>query len=303
MEQDPRASDAFYNERRRRMALPEGAGRTQILSEDAPVPHSVIRQHYGHILGGALRNKIEDLDQHESVAFVAPSRMGSAGANVSEFGGSRAALETRKNLPANDRRNMRGRAPQQSKVSDSKFSVSVDTFQPERSSELSEVEALFGGGSRSNTNNYAPTGPLLPERGLDTAMDLGGYGAHVPFNPKNQILNKVASRGRSVGSDYREIESASQQFGESNEDRYLGNASHRGSSYDPQLMQEMARTMADQMMRSFMEQNRGKQHFKEISTTHKFDDPRSKLVEIDGKYYRMDLTPVRFKKGKSSNKR
>lgn len=290
--------------RTRSWGLPDGVGRSMIMEGDGTgAYHNAIRQRFGHVLSGGLKNKLDGMDEHESTLFgmQTPSRI-NANDEYGNGGRERAAIGTKNNLPSNDRRNRRAMTPQ-TKVSDSKYSVNLENFEAPMSNELAQAEALFGGG-RAPRGSYSETGPLLPDRGHNTTMDLGGYGA-VPFDPRS-ILNKVPMRQRASGIDYRELES---NFGHSDidesEGRYLNNVSYRNQGQggtDPQIMQEMARTMADQMLRTFMNENKGKQYFKEIKTTHKFDDPKSKLVEIDGKYYKMDLTQVRFKKGKSTNK-
>lgn len=310
---DQRANESRL-ERTRRLGLPDGAGSSMLMEGDGTgAYHGAIRQRFGDILSGSLKPKLNDMDEHNSSLFMAmaPTRI-NTGDEFGNGGRGAAAISSRNHFPTNDRRNMRPRGPQVPKVSDSKHAVAVESFdvpsKVDGISDLSQVEALFNGGRTSRGGDYAPTGPLLPERGLDTSMDMGGYGAGVPFDPINQIRSKITSRTRSGGVDYRDIESSRSydDMGES-EDRYLNGLANRGqrqSGNDAQIIQEMARNIAEQnqMIRSLMNDNKGKRYFKEINTTHQFENPKSKLVEIDGKYYRMELTQVKFKKGKSSDK-
>lgn len=291
----------------RRLGLPDGVGTHMITESDGTGRyHGAIRQRFGDILSGGLKNKIDSMDGHDSTLFMAPSRI-----NMNdEFGNggrTRAALSTREHFPARDRRmhNMRG---QQQKVSKPEYSVELESFNSPSmasdSSDFAQIEALFGGRGASQGGGYSPTGPLLPERGYDSSMSLGdGYATGIPYDPVNHIRNKLSSGARNTGVDYRELENrASSPTFDEVDSRYLNQLSNRNQSVsDPHLMQEMARNMADQMIRTFMEENRGKQYFKEVKTTHKFDNPKSRLVEIDGKFYRMELTQVKFKRGKHAH--
>ena len=307
MYQDQRVNEARL-ERTRRMGIPDGAGSSMLMEGDGTgAHHHAIRQRFGHVLSGGLRDKLDDMDSHSSSLFMAPSRINTH----DEFGnGGRgaAALSTRQHFPSNDRRNMRARGPQTTKVSKPEFSVGLDTFDTpvlgDEISQLAQVEQMFNGGA-SSRSSYAPAGPLLPERGLNTSMDLGGYGAGIPFDPINQIRNKVASRSRANGVDYRELEGSISEVDEV-ENRYLNNMAHRNRTQDSSdaAIHEMSKIISEQhqTIRSLMNEKNGKQYFKEVKTTHRFENPKSKLVEIDGKYYRMELTQVKFKKGKSSDK-
>lgn len=286
------------------MGIPDGAGASQISESGDPR----IRQRFGHIMGGALKNKVDEFDQQQSTLFSAPARINTN----SEFGdGGRtpAAIAQRsQTMPQYDRRR-RGPQQQEQKVSDKQYSVPLADFGGPKmgahAAEMSEVDALFGERPSRGGMGYSQTGPLMPERGHDGVMDIGdGYMASAPYNPAAQIMNKVAARGRASGADYRDMESRNSHVSEVDdaESRYLSNASNRHASQDQGVLQEMARTIAEQsqMLRSLVNDQKGKKFFKEVRTTHVFDNPLAKLIEVDGQYYK--ITPVNVKKGKASSR-
>lgn len=288
----------WQQERRRRAGLPANAGNMSVARFDDAMAinehaHSQIREKFGHILGGALKHDVDRFDGFDA-------RNSAFHTSVPRLDGKAAALETKRDNFS--RRNPR-RGPQQAQQQQDdkpKFSVPLETFTPATTgqdmSEMAQVKALFGDdGGYSMPRHQGPQGRLLPDRSMNTTLDLDAYTGSVPFNPMNQILNKVAARGSASGLDYREIES--RKNGRStepvHEDRYMPAAQ---AQQDPRLMQEMAYNMAQGMIEAFMKDHKGKKYFKEIRTNHQFDKPSAKLVEIDGKYYRMDLTPVKLKK-------
>lgn len=289
---DQRANNQLLMERRRRMGIPDGAGASQISEGGDPR----IRQRFGGILAGELKGKIDDFDQSQSTLFSAPARL-NLNSEFGEGGRVSAAISQREQrLPQNDRRR-RGPSQQQSKVSDKTYSVPLADFGPPKlGGEMSEINDLFG--ERPSRGGYSQTGPLMPERG-EGIRDIGdGYMSSAPYNPASQILNRVAARN-SRGADFRDLESRGVEEAETPESRYLGNASYRAPQ-DQGVMQEMARTISEQsqMLRALMNEQKGKKFFKEVKTTHTFNDPRTKLIEVDGQYFQM--TPVNVKKSRAA---
>ncbi len=314
----------FQTQRRRMMGIPERAGTMSNARPDSsygneagimappPIHRSVLMNRFGHVLSGGLKDKLSELDRAQSFQFgmEAPPRIGAnfhrpenSEQNYVDRGGKAAALNVNTMMPANDRRRQRPRGPQQTKagLSDERFRVSVEDpvaltkvgvrTDPEVSRLTQEVDALFGGGG-GYSGGYRAQGPLMAERGHNTELG-DGYITSVPFNPMAQIMNKVSARGRSAGLDYRELEEDTEVM-EGDDARYLANTGGR-QQYDQRLMQEMAMSMAKEMIKTVLDENKGKKYFKEVKTTHKFDNPSAKLIEMDGEYFRMDLKRVKLK--------
>lgn len=303
-----------FHRRRALMGIPATAGMGGMPSGgfNADTGHydrRALVDRFAPILGGALKPKINEFDVQESSLFSPPTRLNPNGENGD--GGRTAAAITPSmgmGLPRNDRRNQRARGPQQQKQK-----VSTDFIVPvadptagtggfnhgAEKSELAQLNAMWEGGHSSSSGGYRPSGALMPERGRNTALSLGDdYMASAPFNPMNQIMNRVAARGGDVPVvDYREIESRRAPVAEQydTDDRYLSNTQGRGTHQDPQLIQEMALNMATEMFKTMMSEQKGKKYYKEVRTKHVFDNPASKLVEMDGQFYRMDLKPVKLK--------
>lgn len=263
-----------------------------------------IQSRFGHILNGSLREKLEDFDGHQSTLFRPLSRV-----NINnEYGdGGRevANVSTRDRNMVNKKRMQQQRGPQ-AKV-DSVNVVPVAKFDApltqEDSSFLSQVSSFFGETPRGKALPDI-NGRLLPDRDQNMSIDLGNYATAAPFSPVSQIRSKASRRG-GAGVDYRDLESRDQRVEahESNNDsRYLSQTYYgQAPAYDERTMQEMARSMAEAMVKTVMQEhldkNRGRKYFKEIKTTREVfkDSPNSRLVEIDGKYYKMDLKPVKIK--------
>lgn len=318
----------YHQRRRAMMGIPEGAGTMSHanfhdgIGPVAPLQYDrrALMDRFGPIMGGALKPKIAELDEQESNLFIPPPRAAvnfDRPANVEgeyhDRSGGKAAIAPSMGmgLPRNDRRNQRARGPQQQqqKVSKSDFIVPVADptagiggikHGPE-AAELAQINAMFGGGGYSSSG-YRSSGAMMPERGRNTTLNLGDdYIASAPFNPMNQIMNRVAARGGNVPVvDYREIEARRAPVAEQYEsdDRYLSNTQGRGHHSDPQLIQEMALNMATEMFKAMMEEHKGKKYFNEVATKHVFDNPNAKLIKMDGQFYRMDLKPVTIKQPK-----
>ncbi len=287
----------WQQERRRRAGLPTNAGNMSVARFDDSMAlnehaHSQIREKFGHILGGALKHDVDRFDGFDA-------RNSAFHTSIPRLDGGMAAMETKRD---NSSRRIPRRGPQQNQQphqepNKPKFTVPLESFAPVNNGsemgDLAKVEAMFGGGSYSSPSYRGPEGRLLPDRSMNTTLDMDAYAGSAPYNPMNQILNKVAARGASTGLDYRDIESRRGRPEPVHEDRYLSGAP---AQQDPRLMQEMAYNMAQGMIEAFMKDHKGKKYFKEVKTNHQFDKPTAKLVEIDGKLFRMDLTPVKLKK-------
>lgn len=286
--------------KRERMGLRGSAGLISRARFDGVVAEGSdprIRSAFAHILNGGMRERIRDFDSHE--LSVMPGPMTSSGLPA----------QTRKraeDTPMSKKQRMyqqrmqQSNAPQQSPPQDL-VGFSAPSLNQEDSSFLNQVNAMFGETPRGKALPDI-SGRLLPDRGHSTELDLGGYGS-APFDPMNQIMQKATRRG-SRGVDYRELEEMAKEPELDDESRYLSQASYRQSAapaYDDKTMQAMARSMAEAMVKTVMQEhidkNRGRKYFKEVKTKRDIfkNSPTSKLVEIDGKYYKMDLKPVKIK--------
>ncbi len=295
MEQRNAKNDELINMRRERMNIPSRAGtmsRARYDADGMPIMEMSdprIQNRFGHILSGQYRERMQELDGHDLSVLPAPS-----------WNGRQVDIH-KDEMPVNKRRQP-PRGKQGGKVDDPKNAVQVQKFiapglKGEESAILNDVNAWFGETSKGGRSDIS--GRLVPERPNDMNFDLSGYGS-VPFDPLTQI--KYRARRSHTGVDYRDLEERSrpaQPQYDDDESRYLANTyRHAAPAYDEKAMQDMARSMAEAMVKTVMQEHldkqKGRKYFREVKYEFK-NDPNSRLVEIDGKYFKMDLKPVKVK--------
>ena len=288
-------SDELANLRRSRWGLPPEVGtlsRARFDGSHGPIHEGadprLRNSRFAHIMNGSLRDRIQEFDSQQSMIFQPPPRLG---------GGGQAAVDSNMGM-RKSRRDM-GRDPRnRGAAQETRKSTAppLATFDAPRagSDDLASIAAMFGD-TPSRSRGPAMDGPLMSngERNTEIKLDQS-YFAAAPFDPVNQIVGRAS---RNSGLDYRNMEAMVRERSESDGSRYLSDVNVSRSQ--ELVNQETARTMAEAMVRTVMEEyaerNRGKKFFKEVKTSHKFDNPKAKLVEIDGKYYKMELTPMRVK--------
>jgi len=288
--------------RRERLGLKGNAGLISRARYDGVIAEGSdprIRSAFSHILNGGLRDRIRDFDNHELSVLPVPMH----GGRIPERRQGRAEetpMSKKQRMYQQRRQQMNGGSTQQSAPKDL-MGMPAPSLNQEDASFLNQVGAMFGETPRRGMPDIS--GRLLPDREQNMDISLGGYGT-VPFDPVNQIMQRATRRGSS-GVDYRELEALTNESDMTDdESRYLSQASYAntaGYAYDEKAMQAMARSMAEAMVKTVMQEhidkNKGRRYFKEIKTNKDVfkNSPNSKLVEIDGKYYKMDLKPVKIK--------
>lgn len=296
-------SEEMLRLRRERMGLRGNAGMISPARFDGVVAEGSdprIRSAFAHILNGGMRDRIRDFDNHE--LSVMPGPMTNSGLPAQ----SRKKIE---DTPMSKKQRMyqqkmqQSNAQRQQPVPQELSGIPAPRLNQEDASFLNQIGAMFGETPKGRSLPDI-SGRLLPDRGHNTELDLGNYGS-VPFDPMTQIMQRTTRRN-TRGVDYRELEEMTREPEMlDDESRYLSQASFGQQSipvsYDEKTMQAMARSMAEAMVKTVMQEhidkNKGRKYFKEIKTNKSVfkDSPNSKLVEIDGKYYKMDLKPVKIK--------
>lgn len=304
MEQRNATNEEFMRLKRERMGLKGNAGLISRARFDGVVAEGSdprIRSRFAHILNGEMRDRIKDFDNHELSVLPAPVFDGRSPERRAQRSEETAMSRKQRMYQQKKQQHMNKAEP--APLPKDLAPIGGPRLSQEDAAILAQAGALFGETPRIGRNLPDISGRLLPERGNDLDIDLGGYGSTIPFDPINQIRSR-ATRRASSGVDYREMEAMSHRAEMVNDDenRYLSQTyAPQAPAYDERAMQAMARSMAEAMVKTVMQEhldkNRGRKYFKEIKTNKDVfkDSPNSKLVEIDGKYYKMDLKPVKIK--------
>lgn len=311
MEQRNAMNEDLIRMKRERMGLKGNAGlisraRYDGMAAEGSDPR--IRSRFAHILNGGMRDRMRDFDNHE--LSVIPGPVTSSGRPVEHRRdrSEESAMSKKQRMYQQRRQQQQPSKPAPSLPDELKSSFSPAGLSHEDAAILSQAAALFGD-TPSRKQLPDISGRLLPDRSDDLSIDLNSYAGRIPFDPINQIKSRAARRS-SQGVDYRELEASRYQNEadmDSDEDRYLSQTYSnevQAPAYDERAMQAMARSMAEAMVKTVMQEhldkNKGRKFFKEVKTNgNPFkDSPNSKLVEIDGKYYKMDLKPVKIKTNK-----
>lgn len=298
---DPERAREIILERRKRLSehgFPANAGQLSdarfdgtptVLSEST---NPLIRQRYGSLLSGADRNKV-------AAMVHSPSSLNPGFTEL--------------------------KVKKQVKPVDEKYRQNLETFTPADHTinrEAQEIESWFDPDMRGGGRSYSTPNPNAP-------LDTSSFRAPA-FDPNAHLRNKISQAQQRTGLDFRELEKqqpnqfAVQQYSNPSNiqsaidvPEYAKYMTHNynvqpNSQQQPmitmELVHEMASMMAEKAIKKVMEaqQKKGNNNKKSESFI-RVEGKKDKngrevknLVEMNGKYYLMELREVNLTKKKTN---
>lgn len=178
------------------------------------------------------------------------------------------------------------RPNQQNQTSQVKNKVPIESFQPKKTSEdsqLSAIEAMFDDGkSYYNTNLNTTQTPNTSQPELEIRED--GYG--IPeFSPAAMIQRKRAEV--KSNSPYMKYAVSPEQHQDANITQEHQNFDFK---YMEKMMQEVAKKTISEVLNDYTEKNKDKLTYENVAKSKDGEQ----IIKTNGKYYK--LVPVKIKK-------